>query len=190
MTNGGMVKEFGDYSSFVKLMEGAGWYREQLSIDENNTFLVTTHSVAVAASGRVVEITCPAGRIITTKGTEQIPAGADRASAHALTLRLAGTDENEMNVTRKVKIEKMKPSEEVTMLSRDFYSMFTLTRQIGIAGTSNAIYKGDNEIYRWRRGIVLYGEEIMRISVVNTDLAIDEDYVQMQMDLDLWTLRM
>ena len=180
-----MVKEFSDYSEFVNRMEASGWYREQLSIDENNTFLVETYSVAIGASTRVIELTCPAGRIITTMGTQQVPAGADRSTAHALVLRLAGTDDTEMSARKKVKIEKLKPSEEVTMLSRDFYSMFSIVR----SGGDTPTYKGDNEIYRWRRGIVLYGEEKMRVSVVSTDLAINSSYVTMQMDMDLWTRR-
>lgn len=183
----GMVKEFSDYSEFVRAMEAEGWYREQLSIDELNTTLVATSSVAAAGTGVVVTVTCPAGRIITTKGVEQIPAGADRGSAHALVLRLAGTDETELSRRVKLKIEKVKPSEEVTMLSRDFYSMFSLTKQ----GGATPVDKADNEIYRWRRGIVLYGEEKMKVSIASAaDIAVNSAYVRCQLDLDLWTKRM
>jgi len=120
-------------------------------------------------------------------GTQQVPAGADRATAHALILRLAGTDETELSRRLKIKIEKVKPSEEVVMLARDFYSMFSLTKQ----GGATPVDKSDNEIYRWRRGIVLYGEEVMKISLVSeADIAIDSSYVKMQMDLDLWTKKM
>ena len=181
-----MVKEYSDYSAFVKIMEGNGWYREQLSIDENNTVMVTTYNVAAATtSGRVIEVKCPAGRIITTKGVEQIPAGADRGSAHALILRLAGTDddETEINMRTKVNIQKITPSEDLTPIARDFYSMFTLTRQTG----SNPQHKSDNEVYRWRRGVVLYGEELLKIFVLNPNLYVGT--VTMQMDLDLWTRR-
>lgn len=178
------IKGYTDYNQFVKSMEAEGWHREQLSIDENTTQLVATYSVAAAASTRAIEVTCPAGRIITTMGTQQVMAGADRATAHALILRLAGTAEVEMNKRLKVKIEKIKPSEETTLLARDFYSMFSLTKQIVAAGDLD---KSDNEIYRWRRGIVLYGNEIMRISPVSTNLALDSSYIRMQMDIDLWT---
>jgi len=167
-------------------MEGNGWYREQLSIDENNTVMVTTYNVAAAAtSGRVIDVKCPAGRIITPKGVEQIPAGADRGSAHALILRLAGTDddETEINMRTKVNIQKITPSEDLTPIARDFYSMFTLTRQTG----DNPQHKSDNEVYRWRRGVVLYGEELLKIFVLNPNLYVGT--VTMQMDLDLWTRR-
>lgn len=180
----GMVKEYSDYSEFVRAMEAEHWHREQLSIDENTTSMVATFSVAAGTTARAIEVTCPAGRIITTKGVEQIPAGADRGSAHALVVRLAGTDETEMAARLKVKIEKIKPSEETTLLARDFYAMFTLTKQILAAGN---LFKSDNEIYRWRRGIVLYGNEIMRVSPVNADIAVNSSYIRLQADIDLWT---
>jgi hypothetical protein len=184
----GMVKKFEDYSVFVQEMEASGWYREQLSIDENNTFLVATFTATSPTTGRVAEVTCPAGRIVTTKGVEQIPAGADRGSAHAVVLRLGGTDDLELNRTFKVKIEKIKPSEETTMVARDFYSMFSLTKQIGTATVQEAL-KSDNEIYRWRRGVVLYGEEKMRFSVITPNITVSSGNVKIQMDLDLWTRR-
>lgn len=180
----GLVKEFADYSEFVKAMRAEGWHREQLSIDENNTQLITTFAVATGASTRAIELTCPAGRIITTMGTQQVPAGADRSTAHAVILRLAGTSEVEMNRRYKIKIEKIKPSEETTLLARDFYSMFSLTKQVVAAGDMD---KADNEVYRWRRGIVLYGNEILRISPVATDIALTVANVRCQLDVDLWT---
>jgi hypothetical protein len=181
-----MQRDFDDYAEFVRSMEAQGWKRRQLSIDELNTTMVSTSSVAAgAASGTVATITCPAGQIITTMGTQQVPAGADRDSAHALVLRLAGTDDTELDLTKKIRISKEGPEEDTVSLVRDFYAMFTLTRQ----GGSTPVYRGDNEIYRWRRGIVLYGNEKLKIEVYNPDIAIDSSYVKLTMDIDLWTYR-
>jgi hypothetical protein len=182
-----LVKEFADYGQFVDLMQKAGWIRKQKNIDENTTSVVQRFSAAaLVAEARVLEITCPAGYIITTKGVEQIPAGADRGSAHAMTLRLADTDDTEISRRTKVKMEIIKPFEDTKLITRDFYSMYSLTKQVGFAGTSNDLDKGDQEVYRWRRGFALYTQEVFRISVLQPNIAVDSAHVKMQMDLDFW----
>lgn len=182
-----MVKEYADYGQFVDMMQAAGWIRKQKNIDENTTSIVQTFSTAAnVTEAKVIEITCPAGYIITTKGVEQIPAGADRGSAHAMTLRLAGTDNTQINRDVKVKMEIIKPFEDTKLITRDFYSMYSITKQLGVAGISTDLDKGDNEIYRWRRGFALYTQEVFRISVLNPNIAVDKDHVTMQMDLDFW----
>ena len=182
-----MVKEYADYGQFVDMMQAAGWIRKQKNIDENTTSIVQTFSTAAnVTEAKVIEITCPAGYIITTKGVEQIPAGADRGSAHAMTLRLVGTDNTQINRDVKVKMEIIKPFEDTKLITRDFYSMYSITKQLGVAGISTDLDKGDNEIYRWRRGFALYTQEVFRISVLNPNIAVDKDHVTMQMDLDFW----
>jgi len=182
-----MVKEYADYGQFVDMMQAAGWIRKQKNIDENTTSIVQTFSTAAnVTEAKVIEITCPAGYIITTKGVEQIPAGADRGSAHAMTLRLAGTDNTQINRDVKVKMEIIKPFEDTKLITRDFYSMYSITKQLGVAGISTDLDKGDNEIYRWRRGFALYTQEVFRISVLNPNIAVDKNHVTMQMDLDFW----
>jgi hypothetical protein len=182
-----MVKEYADYGQFVDMMQAAGWIRKQKNIDENTTSIVQTFSTAaLVTEAKVIEITCPAGYIITTKGVEQIPAGADRGSAHAMTLRLAGTDNTQINRDVKVKMEIIKPFEDTKLITRDFYSMYSITKQLGVAGISTDLDKGDNEIYRWRRGFALYTQEVFRISVLNPNIAVDKVHVTMQMDLDFW----
>jgi hypothetical protein len=182
-----MVKEFADYGQFVDLMQTAGWIRKQKNVDEHTTSIVQRFSAAaLVAEARVIEVTCPAGYIITTKGVEQIPAGADRGSAHAMTLRLAGTDDTQINRRTKVKMEIIKPFEDTKLITRDFYSMYALTKQLGVGGVSTDLDKGDNEVYRWRRGFALYTQEVFRISVLSPDIAVDAAHVSMQMDLDFW----
>lgn len=182
-----IVKEYADYSQFVNMMTQAGWIRKQKSIDELTTAVVQTFNTVAGgtAAQRVIDITCPAGYIMTTKGVEQIPAGADRGSAHAMTLRLAGTDHVELDQDTKVKMEIIAPFEDTKLITRDFYSMYALTKQIA-SPTASTLRKGDNEVYRWRRGFALYTTEIFRISVINPDIPIDSANVKLQMDVDFW----
>lgn len=182
-----MVKEFADYGQFVDMMQKAGWIRKQKNIDEHTTSVVQRFTAAaLVAEARVIDITCPAGYIITTKGVEQIPAGADRGSAHAMTLRLADTDDTEISRRTKLKMEIIKPFEDTKLITRDFYSMYSLTKQLGVIGTTTDLDKGDNEIYRWRRGFALYTQEVFRISVLTPDIGVDSAHISMQMDLDFW----
>lgn len=174
------------YDDFVNQMTAAGYIRKQKCIDENTTTIVQTFATAAGAqNARVAEITCPAGYIMTTKGTEQLTEGADRSRAHAFTIRLAGTDDTEVDRRQKIRFEIIKPFEDTKLITRDFYSMFTLTKQLG-ATAATFLDKADNEIYRWRRGFVLYTQEILRVSVVLTNIAIQQANVKMQMDVDFW----
>lgn len=182
-----MVKEFADYGQFVDMMQKAGWIRKQKNIDEHTTSVVQRFTaVALVAEARVIEVTCPAGYIITTKGVEQIPAGADRGSAHAMTLRLADTDDTEISRRTKLKMEIIKPFEDTKLITRDFYSMYSLTKQLGVALATTDLDKGDNEIYRWRRGFALYTQEVFRISVLSPNIMVDSAHIALQMDLDFW----
>jgi len=83
-------------------------------------------------------------------------------------------------------MEIIKPFEDTKLITRDFYSMYSITKQLGVAGISTDLDKGDNEIYRWRRGFALYTQEVFRISVLNPNIAVDKGHVTMQMDLDFW----
>jgi hypothetical protein len=74
-------------------MESSGWAREQLTVSELGTNLVSTHSVERDNSGSVIEIRCPAGRIITIMGTNQVPPGADGMSANTFAMRITDKDD-------------------------------------------------------------------------------------------------
>lgn len=184
----GLVKQYNDYGEYVRAMEADGWVREAITIGENNTTLVATFAVAAGGAARVVEITCPAGRIMSFMGAEQVPSGADRQTAHFLILRLAGTDETEMQRLRKLNIQKLQPSGAIIPVDEVFYSHVCLTRT-GAATDLARTDKGENEIFRWRRGIVLYGNEILRISTINTDIAIAVANIRLSATSDLWTKR-
>src|SRR3989344_710115 len=92
-----------DYTSYVDYLEARGWRREQLTLDELNTNLVTLFGLAAAATGVVIDIRAPAGQKISVMGTQQIPRGADARSAHALRIRLANTADTEINPYVKIR---------------------------------------------------------------------------------------
>ena len=193
----GIFKGYQDYSEFVHEMEQDGWEREQIAVDNTNANLAATVAQAVAgATGNVITITCPPGRVMSMMGAQQVPAGADRGTAHAFWMRLTSVG-NEINELTHINIQKSTPSTAIVPLIKDIYQSVSLVAQrVGaglIAGAqfSGNLYKGDGDIHRFRKGIVLYGQEQLQIQIVNT-VAIPSNIItaantQFSIDLDLWT---
>lgn len=134
-----------DYTSYVEYLESRGWSREQLTLDELNTNLVTLFTLPAASTGAVIDIRAPAGQKISIMGTQQIPRGADARSAHSLRIRLANTLDAEIPIFSKIRITKEKTSEAITQLARIFYADVNLTKQVGVSTTQ----KTDLEWYRF-----------------------------------------
>lgn len=175
-----------DYSAYVDYLQSRGWTREQITLDELNTNLVTLFGLAAGATGTVIDIRAPAGQKISIMGTQQVVRGADARTAHALRIRLANTADVEVPIFSKVRIIKEKTSEAIVQLARIFYADVNLTKQVGASVTQ----KTDLEWYRFKQGVELNGEQHLKIILINTELlAIDVDpgHIKFALDLDLWT---
>jgi hypothetical protein len=176
-----------DYTSYVDYLESRGWRREQLTLDELNTNLVTLYGLAVNATGVVIDVRAPAGQKISVMGTQQIPRGADARSAHALRIRLSNTADGEISPYTKIRITKEKTSEAVVQLARVFYADVNLTKQPALAGLHSAVQKTDLEWYRFKQGVELNGEQHLRVYVINPDTPVDSAHIKFALDIDLWT---
>jgi hypothetical protein len=141
-----------DYTAYCDYLESHGWTREQITLDELNTNLVTLFGLAAGGTGTVIDIRAPAGQKISIMGTQQIPRGADARSAHALRIRFADTADTEVPIFSKVRITKEKTSEAIVQLARIFYADVNLTKT---TGTSFATQKTDLEWYRFKQGVEL-----------------------------------
>ncbi len=171
------------YAGFIDMMEQREWRREPLSIDEYNTNLATTNNIDAGSTDNIIDVRCPAGRSITTMGIEQVPNGMDLAVAHRVILDIRDADGVEIPGYTKIRITKIKPSEAVIQLVRDFYSTFSPNRAIT---TGVRVSKADNELYRWRRGVMLNGGELLRIHIINSEVKILSSNVKFIIDMDLW----
>lgn len=178
------------YDAFVHYMEQQGWRREQIRIDENDTNLVTTNSLSAECSGAIVDIRCPAGNMMTIMGTSQIPAGANPEMAYTLSLCVTGRDGKEISGNNKIRITKIKPTEEVIQLVRIFYADLSITRFRLDNERENIQKKTHNELYRWRQGIALYGEDHLTIDVINSYSYISSRNIKVNVDFDLWIKNM
>lgn len=176
-----------DYTSYCDYLEGRGWGREQLVLDELNTNLVTLFGLSAGATGTVIDIRAPAGQKISMMGIQQIPRGADARSAHSLRLRFADTADVEIPIYSKVRVTKEKTSEAIIQLVRCFYADMNLTKT---QGTGNTTQKTDPEFYRWTQGVELNGEQHLKIILINTELpptAVDAAHIKFALVCDLWT---
>lgn len=195
----GIFKGYQDYSEFVNEMETDLWHREQIAIDNTNAALAVMATVPAATTGAVITITCPPGRVMSVMGSQQVPAGADRGTAHAFWMRLASSAVGEIHEMTHVNIQKTTPSTAVVPLIHDVYQSLSIVQQHNMdtmhapAGVSTVgnLYKTDNDIHRFRKGIILYGQEQMQIQVVQT-LAqavqgVVNTFTQFSLDTDLWT---
>lgn len=147
-----------DYTSYCDYLESRGWRREQLTLDELNTNLVTLFGLALGATGVVIDVRSPAGQKISIMGTQQTPRGADARSAHSLRVWLADTGDTEIDVFTKVRITKEKTSEAVVQLARVFYADINLTKQL-----APSTQKTDLEWYRFKQGVELKSIESKRL---------------------------
>lgn len=151
------------YEAFIHYMEQSGWRRELIILNEHNTRFVSTNHLNADYTGDIVNIRCPAGLMMTTKG---VLYGTN--DAYTISLYVTDKDGKEINNTNRIKIEKIKPSEEVIQLARIFY--------VDIRNK-----------YRWRHSFVLNGQEHLRIFIVNPDVEIGD--VKINIDFDLWVRR-
>ena len=191
------------YEKFVQDMMRDNWQREQIAVDNTNTSLTTLlGNIAAGASASVIEITCPPGRVMSIKGTEQVAQGADRASAHGFWMRLAcgttGVLGQEINEMTHVNIQKQTPSTAVVPLIKDIYQSMAIAQQhnqntivMANSATNGNMYKGDENIHRFRKGIIIYGQDRLQIQVVTTTAIATTQITglntQYSIDMDLWT---
>lgn len=185
-----------DYSSYVEYLESLGWRRSQLTLDEQNTRIVTRTGLAAATTGQVIDVRCPAGQKMSVMGTQQVQRGADARTAHALRIRLAGTSDVEISQFTKIRLTKEKTTEDIVQLARVFYADVNLTKQVITATGGQALLKDDSQWYRFKQGIELNGEEHFFIYVVSEtptggpnlpDVAIEATHVKFALDIDMWS---
>ena len=176
-----------DYEAYCNYLESRGWRREQLTLDEVNTTLVTVTGVALGTIGTVIDILIPAGQKASIMGTQQVPRGANARTAHSLRVRLADSVDTEIEFQTKLRMYKEKSSETAIQLARTFYADVANTLNAAVTDAEAVKWKTDQEWYRFKQGVEVNGAEHLKIDIVSPDITIDSDYVKFALDLDLWT---
>lgn len=169
-----------DYQKYVGYRERNKWTRENLKIHELLSTLVTTNSLNADNEGVIINILCPAGRIISVAGRNSLHIGY-KESPHLFELKVESSNGVEIEPDTNIRIFKdtvfKKRTEICSMKYRD-------VSMLNYSDTPN-LFKRRNELYIFDQGIELKGEDHLRMSVINPD--IDINIIKFNLGADLWT---
>lgn len=176
------------YNEYVEYLEGMGWRRSQITLDEHNNRIVTVDNANINSNGQVIDVRCPAGQKISIMGVQQLPPGTDARMAHSFRARLADEEDNEILYDTKISIRKEKTSEEIVQVARLFYADINLTTRPNLDSPDILSYKTDDQQYKFRQGIELNGEDHLKLYAENCESDIVARNCMFAMDCDLWCM--
>lgn len=170
------------YVDIKKHFEDKGYTLEQLCLDETSE-IVTTFNLGKGAIGPVLSIRCPSRYKIFILGKNQLPEDTDINVAHALRVRFADYNNDEIDPGTRIIIKKVKPSEATMMVARIFYKDITVTDYQKELPHKT---KSEDKWYKFDQSILVNGDEHLQIEVINTEKNIDAKNVKLSLDIDFW----
>lgn len=180
------------YNEYVEYLEGMGWRRSQITLDEHYNRIVTVDNANRNSNGQVIDIRCPAGQRISIMGVQQVPTGADARIAHSFRARLANEEDNEIPYNTRISITKEKTTEEIVQLARLFYSDINLTFEPEGSSPDRPLeslrLKTDDQQYKFRQGIELNGEDHLKLHAIDCESNIVARNCRFALDCDIWTM--
>ncbi len=172
-----------NYDKYVKDMEKKGYIRHQICLDETNKKLVTLLSVNKECDyGAFIDIRCPSGWIIGVYGINQLPKNIDLRMAHALRVVIYDKDDNEIDLSTKIKIVRERVTEAMMIVGKVLYSNINVKNPIGIEPE----FKTDNEWYRFAQSFELKNEDHLVMYAIKPDVDINSNKIKFALDLDMW----
>lgn len=176
------------YNEYVAYLEGMGWTRSQITLDEHHNRIVTVDNASRNSNGRVIDVRCPIGQKISIMGMQQVPTGADARIAHSFRARLADEEDNEIPYDTLIRITKEKVSEEIIQIARLFYADINLTTIPNLDSPDVLSYKTDDQWHRFGQGIELNGQERLKLYVIDCESNIIARNCRFVLDCDIWTM--
>lgn len=172
-----------DYTQYIEYLKNKGYSLEEIVLDENSE-IVTTQSLEKGKIGTVVDIRCPSRYKVVIAGKEQLP---DIKIAHALVVRFANSNGEEIAPDTRIKIIKEKVSQALTTVASMFYKDITITEYLKNSSETKPDDKCKTyeKFYRFNTGIEINGDEHLKINVLNPDINIDSKNVKLSLDIDL-----
>lgn len=169
-----------EYPKYIEFREQNEFTRENIKIHEYLSALVTTNSLNACNEGIVIDIVCPAGRIISIIGKDSLPIGY-KESPHPFELKLASSDGIELDPDTDIRIFKYTVFKKRTEICNMKYRDVSM---LNYSDTPN-LFKMYSDLYRFDQGIELKGEDHLRISVIGPN--IDINIRKFNLGADLWT---
>lgn len=170
------------YTDIQKHFKDKGYTLEQLCIDEMSE-IVTTFSLAKGAMGPVLDIRCPSRYKIFILGKDQLSEDVDINTAHALKVRFADSNNDEIDPDTRIRIKRVKPSEAIMMVAHMLYKDITIT---DYQKELPHKMKSDDKWYKFNQSILVNGAEHLDIEVINPDKDIDAKNTKLSLDIDFW----
>lgn len=177
------TRSYSNYKDRIQAIQNEGYSKESITVTSNILSLVTTFSVPKEAVNKVLELRCPAGRIMTVCGFNDSgvdPRDFARAPhlycvPHQFSIRCFGKDNVGLSPFTKIYIYKVKPDGSETKIDEVPYGDLSLAY--------GERFKRKEERYYFSDTIILYGEEILRLLPVNHDIYISRTELFMKCDL-------
>lgn len=177
-----LVKEslIDDYPKYIDYLESQEWTRELITLTELLSNIVTTNKLKSGNSGTVLDIKCPAGLIIGIPGSKGLPNECEIEKIRPLEIKLADSNGREIRPDISIKIFKHK------LLKKDVQIGQVSYRDISMTDYSDSpnLFKDYAELYRFKKGIEIKGEDSLRLYVINPD--VDIDIVKFNFGADIW----
>ena len=170
-----------DYLRYVDYLERHEWTRESITITEILSAIVTITKLKAGNNGTVIDIRCPAGLITSIQGKEYLSNNEDIEKVRPLEIRLTDSNGNDLHPDTNIDILKH------ALLKKDIQIEHVLYRDISMTNYSNSpnLFKDYSELYRFKKGIEIKGEDSLRLYVINPN--IDIDNIKFNFGVDLWT---
>lgn len=174
---------YSNYNDRIQAIQNEGYIKEPITVTSKIFPLVTTFSVQKETVNMVLELRCPAGRIMTVCGFNDSgvdPRDFARAPhlysiPHQFSIRCFGKDNVELSPFTKIYIYKAKPDMSETKIDEMPYGDLSLAY--------GERFKRKEERYYFSDTIILYGEEILRLLPVSPDIDITRTELFMKCDL-------
>ncbi len=172
-----------NYEDRIQEIKRNGYSKESITVTCNIFPMVTTFSVPKETVNRVLDLRCPAGRIMTVCGFNDSgvdPRDFARAPhlycvPHQFSIRCSGKDNVVLSPFTNIYIYKLKPDMSETKIDEVPYGDLSLAY--------GERFKRKEERYYFSDTIILYGEEILRLLPVSPDIDISRTELFMKCDL-------
>jgi len=169
------------YSDYIDYMEGIGWRRHQVCLEETSTNMVTLYNAEAHVITKIIDIMCPRNQKISIMGTRQLD---ENHYAHILKVHITDSNSNEIPFDTRLRMVKEKTSDETIQLMKCYYGDINLTRNI--ENEDRKVYKTDLEFFRFDYGIELSNQERLEIYVFDCEKEISARNIKFQLECDLW----
>lgn len=180
----GIVKDsiIKNYIKYIKHLESRNYIRENITIYELLSTIVTTNNIKANNEGIVLDILCPSGTILSIPGIKSFPENYQIEKIPPFELRLTNLHGEEIYPGTRIKILKNKMLGKPEEICEVLYEDVSMTN----FSESPNKFKSYTELFRFEDGIELKGEYHLKIYVIHPN--IDISNTKFNLGTDLWHL--